>query len=468
MEINADQQPSGDMARSMSSRLLALWKTIEHSQTRARRIVAGSTLLTILLSLAPIIVGFLIPSFWMQIFCVFWGALYLFVLARFLLRNADLRSGRRLVVSFSAVISVTQLFGSSYAATLLSSDHYKHFRFSEFSTAADFHDQRLAAQFLADLHADAIAKLNLYVQEQVHSGSPSPDGFPFSPTMTRFPCPNNGLAYMVWYVCHDTDPANRPRDALYKAEQLVPVLFERHEASEGIYVLRTRDTRASVVAILAEADTTNSLLDLTGATLSVSFYEAWNDQDIFANPYRRRDMIEHFAAIAKSSLREYRPEPRTLLPVSFASDEMGSERFRSAVANTLICMQDLTSDYSQGPCVPQSEFAALLSPDGWSDGGSKPGVLMTALRPLDYVLQAYLSEILYWDIATMETMADRRDLVTNGMIFSAMAVMTSGFSDMSPQSYLAKFLLILQFLAYVLLIILILPLSFERPKEDEG
>jgi hypothetical protein len=66
----------------------------------------------------------------------------------------------------------------------------------------------------------------------------------------------------------------------------------------------------------------------------------------------------------------------------------------------------------------------------------------------------------------METVNDRRDLVTNGMIFSAMAVMTSGFSDMSPQSYLAKSLLILQFLAYVLLIILILPMTFERPHED--
>ena len=466
MENSSDQQPPGDVDGSMSIRLSALWKSIEQSHTRARQVVAGSTFLTILLSLAPIIVGFLIPSFWMQIVCVLWGALNLFVLARFLLRNAELRSGRRLVVSFSAVISVTQLFGSSYAATLLSSDHYKHFRFSEFSTAADFHDQRLAAQFLADLHADAIGKLNRYVEEQVHSGSSPPDGFPFNPTMTRFPCPNSGLAYMVWYVCHDTDPADRAHDALYKAEQLVPLLFEWHEPSEGMYVLRTRDTRASVVAILANTDTTTSFLDLTGATLSVSFYKAWEDQDIFANPYRRRDMIEHFAAIAKSSLREYRPEPRTLLPVSLASDEMGSGRFRSAVANTLICMQDLSSDYSQGPCTPQSEFAALLSPDGWSAGGSKPGVLMTALRPLDYVLQAYLSEILYWDIATMETTADRRDLVTNGMIFSAMAVMTSGFSDMSPQSYLAKCLLILQFLAYVLLIILILPMSIERPRED--
>jgi hypothetical protein len=37
---------------------------------------------------------------------------------------------------------------------------------------------------------------------------------------------------------------------------------------------------------------------------------------------------------------------------------------------------------------------------------------------------------------------------------------------MSPISYLAKSLLIFQFLAYVLLIILILPMSFERPKED--
>ncbi len=428
------------------------------SQTAPR-----STPLALLLCISPILMGFAFPHFWIQILCVIWGIGNIVLLGHFLLHASDIGAGRRLVISFLAVISVTQAFGSAYAATLLSSDHYRHFRFSEYSTASDFNNQRLATQLLTEIHTNAIFGINQYVQEQIDTGVDAPAGFPFDFAMRTPACPNEGLAFMVWYTC-GPDSTEDTR-ALYKAEWLLPLLFETTEYSDTQSILRTRDTRQSVVALTTTHEPYARFLRHSGASLSVFFYESWTQQDVFANPYRRRDMIEHFAAIAKTSLRENPSDNPALIPFSYTPNLLGSDRFRNAVVNTLICFQEVSDAYMDGPCTPPEDLAPLAASDGWSAPDAKPGVLMTTLRPLDYVLQAYLSEMLYWDVKLMETANNRRDLVANGMLFSAMAVMTSGFSDMSPQSYLAKTLLALQFLTYIILILLILPMSMERPRD---
>jgi len=58
------------------------------------------------------------------------------------------------------------------------------------------------------------------------------------------------------------------------------------------------------------------------------------------------------------------------------------------------------------------------------------------------------------------------ELVFSSMLFSAMSVMTSGYSDMTPKSTLSRVLLVGQFLVYVLVILMIIPIGIERPREN--
>lgn len=59
---------------------------------------------------------------------------------------------------------------------------------------------------------------------------------------------------------------------------------------------------------------------------------------------------------------------------------------------------------------------------------------------------------------------DRREVVFSAVLFSAMNVMTSGYADMIPRSRELQTYVALQFLAYVVMILLVLPIGMERPR----
>ncbi|NQY98188.1 MAG: hypothetical protein HRT82_13620 [Henriciella sp.] len=435
---------------------------------RAGLWVETHPLASLLICLGPALLAILSPNFLTQCLCLAWGLLNLSVLVWVMLYNRDLRSSRRLIVSFASIIAVTQVFGSAYAATLLSSDSVRHFRFSQYSNAADFNERRLAARILSDSHADAIGKLNAHFASEIERGAAEPEGYPFERELRWRPCPNAGTALLLFYTCKMDRPFERSDEQLFKAERLFDAVFEIDRSIETLYIMRSRDTRNSAVAAMLPLDPKPIFFENSGGALLTYVYGLETEQRTSPLRTDRRAMIEYLSDVAKATLREDGARTNSLLPSErVLTGDDGLSRLKHAVADTLLCAQYAKPDYIDGKCEPVPEFARLVSDQGWDAPDARPGVLASDLRPLDLVLSAYLTEMLYWDIKSMEQTEDRRELVINGMIFSAMAVMTSGFSDMSPTSYLTKFLLILQFLAYVLLIILILPMSFERPKEEE-
>ena len=421
----------------------------------------------LLVCLAPAILAILFPNFWIQLFCLLWGLFNLVILSRVLLVAKELPSYRRLIVSFAAIIAVTQMFGAAYAATLLTSESYRHFRFTPYSTAADFNNRRLAVQILADTHAQATRRLNGYVAWQVELGKPTPAEYPFDVAFRNRPCPNDGVVLLVFYTCNDPPEKEPIRTALYKAERWFDALFEIEPFSDEMSIMKTGDSRGSVVAAMYPNDAKKTFFELSGGALLTFFYRLENEDRTSPTRADRRAMIEYLSDIAKTTIRDFGFEDSSLLPNDnvFAYNR-SIVRIETAVADALLCAQYPYPDFNDGPCEPVGEFAQWVADDGWESPEAKPRAILSSLQPLDLLFTAYLTEVLYWDIKSMESSADRRDLVINGIMFSAMAVMTSGFADMSPVSYLAKSLLIFQFLAYVLLIILILPMSFERPKED--
>ncbi len=423
---------------------------------------------SIAICLVPAGLAVLFPNFWIQCFCLVWGLLNLIILARVMLVARDMPSGRRLLVSFASIIAVSQMFGAAYAATLLSSDSFRHFRFSEYSPAADFNDRRLAAELLADIHARSVGQLNAYIAWHIESGKAVPETYPFETRLLDRPCPNDGTLLMVFYACGDPLAEPPPRTKVYKAELWFDALFEIEKFSDDIWIMKTDDDRSSVVAALQPGDPRTAFFDNSGDALLTFLYRL--EQLDRAVPTRadRRLVIEYLSGIAKSTLRdfEYRDSllPRDSVFTGGYNQEV--DRLVWAVADTLLCMQYPSPRFKDAACEPVGEFKQWVPEERWESPDSRPGAILASLAPLDHFLTAYLTEILYWDIRAMEDQNDRRDMVINGLVFSAMAVMTSGFSDMSPLSYLAKTLLIFQFLAYVILIILILPMSFERPKEE--
>jgi len=273
----------------------------------------------------------------------------------------------------------------------------------------------------------------------------------------------------LFFTCAADEPFARTASQLFKAELIFEDVFEIEQASDTLWIMRSRDARNSAVAAVHPIGPRETFFETSGGALLTFVYSLETKQRTATTRTDRRAMIDYLSDIAKSTLREEGVRSPTLLPSDMlVTGDSGVPRIHHAVADALLCAQYARPRYLDGKCEPVPEFQRMVSEDGWDARDASPGGVLTALRPLDYVLTAYLTEMLYWDIKSMERTADGRELVINGMIFSAMAVMTSGFADMSPTSYLAKFLLILQFLAYVLLIILILPLSFERPKEEEA
>lgn len=422
---------------------------------------------SIALCLAPAGLAVLFPHFWVQCFCLIWGLFNLIILARVMLIARDMPSGRRLIISFASIIAVTQMFGAAYAATLLSSDSFRHFRFSDYSPAADFNNRRLAAEILADSHASSVKRLNTYVEWMIESGKTPPGDYPYDARLSKRPCPTLQVSLFMFHYCERTEPVERPPEEYYKAERWFDDIFKIEEFSQNMWVLRTDDSRNSAVAALEPVDPKQTFFDYIGSALMTYVYRIENEQREAPTRADRRALIEYLADIAKTTLRDFGAEGDSLIPREMAlTYSRGISRLEYAVADALLCAQYPRPDYNEGTCPPVPEFQPLVSAEGWDAPDAKPGVVMSGLQPLDLVLKTYLTELLYWEIKQMEDTDDRRDLVINGLVFSAMAVMTSGFSDMSPTSYLAKSLLIFQFLAYVLLIILILPMSFERPKEE--
>nr|WP_070958842.1 hypothetical protein [Hyphomonas sp. Mor2] len=422
---------------------------------------------SIALCLAPAGLAVLFPQFWIQCLCLIWGLINLTFLGRVMLTARDMPSGRRLIISFASVIAVTQMFGAAYAATLLSGDSFRHFRFSDYSPAADFNNRRLAAEILADSHASSVKQLNAYVKSMTESGKPPPNDYPYDARLTARPCPSLQVSLFMFHYCDETDPIERSPKELYKAERWFDDIFKIEKFSEHMWILRSDDSRNSAVAALEPVRPKATFFDYVGSALMTYVYQIENEQREAPTRADRRALIEYLADIAKTTLRDFGGDNESLIPSEMAlTYNRGVSRIEYAVADALLCAQYPRPDYNEGTCVPVPEFQPLVSEDGWDAPDAKPGVVMAGLHPLDLVLKAYLTELLYWEIKQMEDTNDRRDLVINGFVFSAMAVMTSGFSDMSPTSYLAKSLLIFQFLAYVLLIILILPMSFERPKEE--
>lgn len=438
-----------------------------HGLERASTWTTDHPVSAILLCLAPVGLAILFPNWWVQCVCLIWGVCNLAVLGRVLFFAKDLRANRRLVISFAAIIAVTQVFGAAYAATMLTGDAYRHFRFTPYSTAADFNNRRLAAQILAETHAQSVQALNAYVAEQIELGKALPDRYPFSASLRRRPCPNDGVALLIFYLCDDSAAQARPDQALYKAEQWFEVLFKVDAFSDTMSVMMTDDSRGSAVAATSPQRAKDTFFEQSGGALLTYFYRLETAEQTAPTRADRRSAIEYLSEIAKTTIRDFGFESASLLPndSSFAGNR-GIHRIETAVADALLCAQYPEPNFRAGRCAPVAEFEQWVSDEGWDAPGAEPRAILSSLRPLDLLLTSYLTEILYWDIQSMEDASDRRDLVINGIIFSAMAVMTSGFADMSPISYLAKSLLIFQFLAYVGLIILILPMSFERPKED--
>jgi|GEM_PF-6366450 len=423
---------------------------------------------TLIVCLVPAGLSILFPSFWVQCLSLIWGLGNLAAIGWVLLSAKELRSAPRLVVSFAAIIAVTQTFGGAYAATLLAEDS-RHFRFSPYSTAADFNNRRLAVQVLADLHADAVADLNGYVRRQIEQGDTAPDGYPFDRNLRTRPCPHIGLSNKILYVCEEPPDGRRDPETLYKVETWFNSVFKVEEVGDGSWrIIKTNDRRSSAVAAASASQTRSDFFDSMGVALVTFIYRIEDEQRTAPSRADRRLLVEYLSDFAKTTIRDFGGQDSLLPADNIFAEERKLRRVDTAIADALLCAQLTQTYYPRGPCPVPPEFRSAVPKARWQSPDADPNYVLRSLTPLDLVLQAHLTEILYWDIRSMEVANDRRDLVINGHIFSAMAVMTSGFADMSPNSYLAKALLILQFLTYVLLIILILPMSFERPKEDEA
>lgn len=407
-------------------------------------------------------VGFciLFPYFWVQLFCILWGITNLTVFLRYVMGRPDISRGQQIAVNFAAILSVTQIFGAAYSATLLSDNFYEHFNIAPNSKSADYVDRRLALGLVKQSHQSAIAKLSIYMGARPNAGHELPNDKSFSSPLRRQPCPDRGIASMVAFQCDVDQESSQP----FAAKRLLPSVLTTEKQSEGVWLLRRRGLQPVYVAISdsvpASQNEANSFFwPMAGQALVFSVYRTWGRSRPHPTTADRRALIEYLANLARSRLSD--PDRLSGLLLETGSNT----RFETAIAEALLCAQIVNPRPYAGPCPAEDDFARLRTEDGWDSPNAQPGVLKTALRPLDYLFQAYLTEIIYWDIQALNRPDDRRDLVVNGMVFSAMATMTSGFADLSPQSYLAKFLLIMQFFLYVLIILLVLPMSMERPRD---
>lgn len=78
------------------------------------------------------------------------------------------------------------------------------------------------------------------------------------------------------------------------------------------------------------------------------------------------------------------------------------------------------------------------------------------------MFRLYFSQLMFFEISNYDLSSEDSELVFTAMLFSAMSLMTSGYSDMTPQTKLARIIVILQFLSYIVVVLFILPIGISK------